>query len=174
MISHLPLVRTTSPSRLAEGAAVPSVWCVACDAWSRLSAAAMMVRQQVFALEQAWPAGELQDAQDAQALHVVLLSRVAEPVACARLAPVAFGCWMISHVAVASAHRGQGAGAVLMQVLLDRAQGMGLQSVSLHAQGHAVGFYTGLGFRAVGEPSPVRGVLHQPMVWSAQVEPMQG
>lgn len=127
----------------------------------------MAVRQQVFAHEQSLPIAELQDEQDAQAFHVVLLGQHTEPVACARLAPVAFGRWMISHVAVVSAYRGKGAATLVMQVLLAHAHSLGLQSVLLHAQGHAVGLYTRLGFCAVGEPSVVRGTLHQPMVWTA-------
>lgn len=127
----------------------------------------MAVRQQVFALEQSLPTAELQDEQDAQAFHVVLAGQHAEPVACARLAPVAFGRWMIGYVAVVSAHRGRGAATLAMQVLLAHAHSLGLQSVLLHAQGHAVGLYTRLGFCAVGESSVVRGVPHQPMVWTA-------
>jgi predicted GNAT family N-acyltransferase len=126
----------------------------------------MAVRQKVFAIEQSLSIEELQDEQDEQAFHVVLLGQHAEPVACARLASVGFGRWLISHVAVVSAHRGSGAATLAMQVLQAHAQCLGLQSVLLHAQGHAVGLYTRQGFRAVGEPSVVRGTPHQPMVWT--------
>lgn len=167
MPNTLPPVSTPVFSSIEGAASRPTCFCVHWGAWTDLAAATMALRQEVFAQEQSLPATELQDEQDAQALHVVLLGQHAELVACARLAPVAFGRWMIGYVAVGSAYRGKGAATLVLQVLLDHAQGLGLQSVLLHAQDHAVRLYTRLGFCAVGEPSEVRGTPHQPMVWTA-------
>jgi GNAT superfamily N-acetyltransferase len=54
-------------------------------------------------------------------------------------------------IAVVPAHRGQGAGAELLEALLSRARADGFRQVSLSAEGGQTAFYEKHGFRAVGD-----------------------
>jgi predicted GNAT family N-acyltransferase len=69
-------------------------------------------------------------------------------------------------MAVIRALRGGGAGAAVLQALLDAARTRGDREVILHAQASAVGFYARRGFRTVGGPFEEAGIAHQAMALS--------
>ncbi|MEY4364236.1 MAG: hypothetical protein RLZZ24_1588, partial [Pseudomonadota bacterium] len=70
------------------------------------------------------------------------------------------GVGQIGRMAVARHHRGHGCGARILQALIEAARHRGDQSVVLHAQRHAEGFYARAGFVPEGEPYDEAGMPH--------------
>ncbi len=120
------------------------------------------IRIEVFVDEQHVPAEEELDDLDAVSVHV--LARVdGEPVGTGRLIPVDDGHGKIGRMAVRSAFRGRGVGAAIMERLMDAARERGMQSLSLSAQLHALGFYERFGFVAHGDVFHEAGIEHREM-----------
>ncbi len=69
----------------------------------------------------------------------------------------------IGRVAVLRSARGRGIGALLMRRAIEYANKIGLDSLSLDAQLHAIGFYEQLGFSAEGPEFLDAGILHRRM-----------
>jgi YbgC/YbaW family acyl-CoA thioester hydrolase len=134
-----------------------------CGGWGELGEMAGAVRQQVFVQEQGIPAELEWDALDAQAEHAVLTNRLGLAVATGRLlwsgmGPLGAGLGLqegegkIGRMAVLHALRGGALGRAVLHGLMARAGQLGLQSVCLHAQLSAEGFYAREGFERWGEP----------------------
>jgi predicted GNAT family N-acyltransferase len=66
-------------------------------------------------------------------------------------------------MAVLGAWRRQGVGSALLRAALDTAREAGLGAVFLHAQVHALAFYAGHGFIAVGPVFDDAGIAHRTM-----------
>ena len=134
--------------------------------WDQLGRQAQPIRQAVFVDEQGIPADLEYDAADASAVHAVAVNRLGRAVATGRLLEHAPGVSKIGRMAVIRALRGGGAGAAVLQALLDAARTRGDREVILHAQASAVGFYARRGFRTVGGPFEEAGIAHQAMALS--------
>lgn len=131
--------------------------------WDALGAEAQAIRRSVFIEEQGIPADlELDDA-DATAVHAVACNRLGRAVATGRLLAHAPGVAKIGRMAVIRPLRGGGAGAAVLQALVDAARARGDREVILHAQASAVGFYLKRGFRPQGDPFEEAGIPHQAM-----------
>jgi len=126
--------------------------------WQAISA----LRRRVFIEEQNVPENEEWDAADATATHVAAIFHNGEKyqlVGCARL--LADG--QIGRMAVQKKWRGRGVGAALLQFTVGVARRMKLETVSLNAQTHAIGFYQRYGFIADGEEFLDAGIPHRKM-----------
>ena len=64
---------------------------------------------------------------------------------------------------VLSEWRGRGVGEALLKALLDQARALGYPSVELHAQVHAISFYTKYGFEAYGDEFVECEIRHRMM-----------
>lgn len=130
--------------------------------WDRVKA----VRFKVFVDEQAVPADEELDANDADARHwlaevdgaVIGTARVVDLIA-ADGTP--YG--KIGRVAVLADHRGTGVGVALMRAILAELAIAGPRAAYLESQTHAIGFYERLGFVAEGEEFLDAGIPHRRM-----------
>ena len=121
------------------------------------------LRRVVFIDEQGVPEACEVDDLDDQALH--LLARWdGKPVGVARLL-VLGDKGKIGRVCVLAAARGTGIGSALIHFAVARFRLMpGVAQVRLGAQVHALGFYAGLGFQAVGAVYDDAGIPHRDMV----------
>jgi predicted GNAT family N-acyltransferase len=137
---------------------------VALGDWQLLSEAARSVRLEVFVQEQQIPLELEQDADDANALHVVVRNRLGLAVATGRLLRTGPKVSKIGRVAVKRSLRGTGVGQVALQALMSAASERGDLEVMLHAQASATRFYLTQGFTPVGEPFKEAGIDHIEMV----------
>jgi predicted GNAT family N-acyltransferase len=120
--------------------------------------AVFALRHEVFVIGQDVPEDLERDELDAVSDHAVALvdDRV---VGTGRLLPTA----TIGRMAVADEVRGQGVGAAVLDVLEERAREKGMGIVELHAQVHAVGFYSRAGYVPFTDVYLEAGIEHQSM-----------
>lgn len=121
------------------------------------------LRRTVFIEEQGVPEADEVDDQDGIAIH--LLARLdGHPVGTARLIVMA-NAGKIGRVCLLPAARGAGHGAALIRAAVAHFRQMpGIKYAKLGAQTHALGFYEGLGFVAVGPVFDDAGIAHREMV----------
>lgn len=124
--------------------------------WQQDVESLKLVRRRVFVEEQSVPEAEEWDAADPTALHVLAVVGGGDPVGTGRLEP----CGKIGRVAVLREWRGAGIGARIVCHLVNQATESGVESVYLHAQTAAAGFYRRLGFRAEGPEFDEVGIPH--------------
>jgi len=117
------------------------------------------VRHEVFVHEQGVPAALERDALDPVCTHVLARDGQGTPIGTGRLAPDG----RIGRMAVLPGWRSQRVGQALLQALVDAAAAAGLDSVHLHAQLPARGFYAREGFLPEGETFVEAGIIHQQM-----------
>lgn len=132
--------------------------------WHELQGLAAPLRTEVFVDEQKVPAALEWDADDATALHAVLVNRMGLPLATARLLQHAPGVARIGRMAVRKQMRGTGLGRRVLDALLDAARARGDTRVVLHAQCSAEAFYRRAGFSAHGAVFEEAGIAHIEMV----------
>ncbi|MCX5201794.1 GNAT family N-acetyltransferase [Streptomyces sp. NBC_00237] len=135
--------------------------------------ACFAVRKEVFVVEQEVPAELEYDAYDRTALHVLAIAGDGTPLGTGRLLHGADAAGRtggagpevgsLGRLAVSSAARGLGVGAALVRGIEGAAREMGLTSVDLHAQTHALGFYERLGYVAYGPVFLDAGIDHRGM-----------
>ncbi len=128
--------------------------------WDSLREHAQALRIEVFVVEQAVPIELEWDEADEVSIHAVAYDNEGQPVATGRLLPDGH----VGRMAVRKSARGQGIGSQVLQALLAEAQRLGYQSLVLHAQTHAVGFYLRHGFSLRGEEFMEAGIPHRQMV----------
>ncbi|WP_395682659.1 GNAT family N-acetyltransferase [Dokdonella sp.] len=125
------------------------------------------VREQVFVVEQQVPREDEIDTLDPLARHVIARDADGNAIGTGRLVPPAANppatAATVGRVAVLAEWRGKGVGEAIMRVLIEQARSLGIASIELHAQVHAIPFYTRLGFEAVGERFLECGIEHQTM-----------
>lgn len=120
------------------------------------------LRRQVFMDEQGVSEEEEIDGLDPVCRHVLAMDN-GSAVAAARV-KTSGDLAKIQRVCVATAYRGQGLGARLIECILDRLRGEdAVSQVRLGAQIHALKFYERFGFRPVGETYLDAGIPHQDM-----------
>jgi ElaA protein len=121
------------------------------------------LRRVVFIEEQGVSEADELDDLDDQAIHLLALIDD-QPIGSARLL-VKDNIGKIGRVCVLKSARGAGVGAALIRAAVDRfRQTPGLTRAKLGAQVHALGFYEGLGFHAVGPIYDDAGIDHRDMV----------
>ncbi|ELY89515.1 N-acetyltransferase GCN5 [Natrialba hulunbeirensis JCM 10989] len=113
------------------------------------------------------------DEPDAAAVHFVAYadsddeaeddSSTATPIGAARLRTVDQATGKVERVAVLESHRGTGVGRALMEALETEAREQSLETLKLHAQTHAAGFYEGLGYETYGDEFEEAGIPHVAM-----------
>ncbi|WP_329036475.1 GNAT family N-acetyltransferase [Streptomyces sp. NBC_00178] len=135
-------------------------------------AACFQVRKEVFVAEQHVPEDIEYDAHDATAVHVLAVAADGSALGTGRLlhGEAAAGrtggdptAGALGRLAVTRAARGLGVGAALVRAIEEEARALGLASVDLHAQTHALGFYERLGYRAYGPEFDDAGMPHRAM-----------
>ena len=124
---------------------------------------AYALRHEVFVVEQGVPADVERDVLDATADHVLARDGAGRAVATGRLVRVDAGTGKIGRMAVARDVRGQGAGAAVLAELERVAAERGLESIVLHAQTSARGFYDRKGYVAEGPLFEEAGLEHVTM-----------
>ncbi len=117
------------------------------------------IREPVFLIEQA-VAPELEwDDLDDVSVHVLARDHEGQPIGTGRLTPQG----NIGRMAVLKPWRGRGVGRALLQALIDKAVATGHRQLELHAQTHAIDFYTRFGFVAFGSEYEEAGIPHRSM-----------
>jgi predicted GNAT family N-acyltransferase len=131
--------------------------CIIRDAdWVADRDALRAVRWKVFVEEQRVPEDEEWDEHDPRCRHVLAAAADGMPVGTGRLLPDGH----IGRMAVLKEWRGGGIGSALMRRLLLLAREARHETVRLHAQTHAIGFYRKHGFVAEGEEFMEAGIPH--------------
>jgi predicted GNAT family N-acyltransferase len=127
--------------------------------WDEARAEARRIRELVFVREQGVPPALEMDDQDAHCDHALAFAADGSAVATGRLLPDGH----IGRMAVLKEWRGRGAGALVLQALVDRARERGHASARLNAQAYATGFYRRYGFEISGPEFIEAGIAHAPM-----------
>lgn len=121
----------------------------------------LAIRRVVFIEEQGVSLADEVDGRDSEAEHLLALLD-GQPVGTARML-VARDTGKIGRVAVLAGARGKGIGAALIRAAVGRLRDRGLKRAKLGAQTHALGFYEGLGFSALGPVYDDAGIPHRDM-----------
>ncbi len=122
----------------------------------------MRVRHQVFVVEQNVPVDLERDDADRSAVHF-LARRDGQVTGAARLV-IQGDSGKVGRMSVLAQFRGLGIGRALMASIEVAACELGLSSLILNAQDHALGFYQTLGYEAAGDELVEAGIVHVPMV----------
>lgn len=124
--------------------------------WSEHRAPLKKVRTLVFVEEQNVPAEMEWEEEDNSAIHFLAFNSEDQAIATARL--LASG--KIGRMAVLKPYRNNQIGTKLLQTCIKTAREMALESVYLHAQSNAVGFYQKFHFTIVGDKFYEAGIPH--------------
>lgn len=127
--------------------------------WAESADELLVVRREVFVVEQGVAEEREVDELDPLSLHVLACDEEGCPVGTARLLP----CGRIGRVAVLSPWRRRGVGGALMQAVMAAAEKRGEKRIHLHAQVHSIPFYESLGFRVCGGEFDEEGIPHREM-----------
>ena len=131
--------------------------------WPLMQASAQAVRTAVFVQEQGIAPEDEWDADDATALHALLLDVNGQALGNARLLQPSANVAKVGRMAVLKQARGNGYGTRLLQALVLEARRRGNKEVRLSAQRTAEDFYAAYGFSIVGEPFDEVGIPHVEM-----------
>lgn len=127
--------------------------------WERDHDLIREIRQVVFVVEQQVDPELEWDGEDQAAIHALAGLSENELVATGRLQKDG----KIGRMAVLSQWRKRGLGAVILRELIGAAHDIGLDSVYLHAQTHAMDFYSRHGFAAEGPEFDEADIPHRLM-----------
>ena len=134
------------------------------DTMSEIYLAALKIRNEVFVKEQGVPyALEVENpVEEAAAVHFVYFDDGGKALATVRLLVNAEDrtLALVQRMAVIKEARGQGIAAQLLTYLTDFAREHGVQTLILHAQLSARGFYDKAGFLSEGEVFEEAGIRH--------------
>ncbi len=119
--------------------------------------AALAVRIPVFVEEQGFV--DEVDEIDGTATHFVLFSDDQRPLATCRVF-AQDGAYVLGRLCVLKEHRGKAYGSDLVAAAERYVQSVGGESLALHSQYHARGFYERLGYVAYGEVEDEQGCPH--------------
>jgi predicted GNAT family N-acyltransferase len=123
--------------------------------------AAYAVRRTVFQLEQRVPPALEFDDDDDRAVHVI--AEADGVVVGTGRVVLNRDSAKIGRMAVLTPWRQRGIGRALLTALLQEAERRGATRAVLHAQVHAIGFYSRAGFIAVGDEFDEAGIPHRKM-----------
>ena len=127
--------------------------------WDSLRDHAQSLRLEVFVVEQGVPIELEWDEADEVSTHAVAYDEAGQVVATGRLLPDGH----IGRMAVRKSARGQGIGSEVLAALLQEAKHRQIHVLVLHAQTHAVDFYTKHGFQIEGDEFLEAGIPHRRM-----------
>lgn len=122
---------------------------------------AFSVRKEVFINEQQVPEEEEIDQYEDEATHFVLYQDN-QPVGAGRFR-VVDGLGKVERICVMKNQRKTGAGKLMMNTIEEYAKELGLSTLKLNAQTHAIPFYSGLGYEVVSEEFLDAGIPHRAM-----------
>ncbi len=120
---------------------------------------AFAVRLRVFVQEQAVPAEEELDEEDATAIHAVAIED-GTVIGTGRLLLREEASAQIGRMAVEEPWRRQGVGGLLLQFLEEEARSAGVRRLMLHAQEYVKNFYAAHGYREHGGIFLEAGIRH--------------
>jgi len=123
---------------------------------------AFRVRHDVFVEEQGVDESQEYDAHDETATHFVAYDGD-DPIGAARLREYEDGVGKVERVAVLESRRGSGVGRAVMATLEQRAVMRGFDTLVLHAQTQAAGFYRTLGYERRGATFEEADIPHVEM-----------
>ncbi|MBE0619284.1 MAG: GNAT family N-acetyltransferase [Burkholderiales bacterium] len=127
--------------------------------WDQARIDAGRIRELVFVREQGVPPDLEMDGQDAHCDHALAYAADGAAAGTGRLLQDGH----IGRMAVLQEWRGKGAGALLLQTLVEQARSRGDTRVRLNAQTSAAGFYQRYGFEVSGPEFMEAGIPHVPM-----------
>jgi predicted GNAT family N-acyltransferase len=127
--------------------------------WSEAKARLVAIREQVFVKEQNVPMELEMDEHDEHCYHLLARDGTGKDVGTARLLPNGH----IGRMAVLAPYRGRGIGSQLLEATVELAKTQGLNTLYLHAQTHAIGFYEKHQFGVVGGEFMEAGIPHVQM-----------
>lgn len=119
---------------------------------------AFFIRKQVFIDEQGISETIERDSYDQSSDHVVIYEN-SQPIGTGRLV-FKYGEYSIGRVAVLKEHRAKNVGALVVNLLKDKAIHHGASEVHVHAQKEVEGFYRKLGYKAYGDIYEEAGIEH--------------
>ena len=128
--------------------------------WRDFQSRVTPLRMKVFVQEQGVLESLEIDEQDPLSLHVAVLNALGNCVATARLLPSIDAYSRIGRMAVERQLRGTGLGSEVLLALIEHARQRGDQSILLHAQLSAKGFYEKVGFKPHGDAFEEAGIAH--------------
>ena len=134
--------------------------------WQASRDALKGVRRTVFIKEQKVPEELEWDDADERAYHVLATAADGRAVGTGRLL---LDCH-IGRMAVLKQWRGRGVGSAILALLIDFARKEGCGEVRLHAQTHALEFYSRFGFAPVGARFDEAGIPHQAMTLTLEAD----
>lgn len=117
------------------------------------------LRKIVFIVEQNVSPEEEFDGLDDTSWHWLVNDKHGRAIGTGRL----LRSGQIGRMAVLEAHRGEGIGAAVLGIVIEKARTLGFDEVFLNAQVHAIGFYEKAGFTETGEGFDEAGIAHQKM-----------
>lgn len=124
--------------------------------------AVLELRRQVFFLEQGIAESLVCDAQDHEALQIIVKSG-STIIGTARIRFPGGNCAKIERMAVSRGWRRRGIGRGIMTFLTDELKRRHIDKVVLHARHDAVYFYKSMGYGISGAPFEEAGIKHLPM-----------
>lgn len=127
--------------------------------WNDLREDAQRLRVEVFVIEQGVPIELEWDEGDEVSIHAVAYDESGQAVATGRLLPDGH----IGRMAVRKSARGKGIGSEVLAALLKEAKREQFNELLLHAQTHALAFYTKHGFQIEGDEFLEAGIPHYRM-----------
>ena len=129
--------------------------------WSKRRDVLQLVRYIVFVEEQQVPVELEWDGMDESSVHFLATEDSGLPIGTARLLPSG----QIGRMAVLTSFRRRGIGSQLLRTVTDFALQADYKAVFLHAQTHAIDFYSQHGFVVQGEEFMDAGIPHKEMVF---------
>ena len=138
--------------------------------WSAHRGQLHAIRRAVFIEEQNVPEELEWDDSDRQCFHVLAFAADGSAIGTGRLALDG----RIGRMAVLKDWRGRGVGSAILKYLLVLAQKEGHLAVRLHAQTHAVPFYTKHGFAVSGPEFLEANIPHHAMTIELEAVPGRG
>ncbi|WP_034680864.1 GNAT family N-acetyltransferase [Caldalkalibacillus mannanilyticus] len=121
---------------------------------------AFTIRKKVFVQEQEVPEEMEIDEFEDQSEHVIVYNREHHPVGAGRLRIINDIEAKVERICVDSQLRGQHLGELIMEHIEKIAKSKGIQTLLLHAQDHAEGFYSRLGYSTISDPFDEAGIMH--------------
>ncbi len=113
---------------------------------------AIQVRIEIFVKEQNVPFEEEIDDRDQDSTHFLLQDTLGKPYGTARLVPGNNSTCYLGRLAVCKEVRKKGFGKMLVEAVEDEAKKLGYNSILIHGQTYAQGFYESMGFIDINEP----------------------
>lgn len=123
---------------------------------------AFEIRTNVFVKEQGVPLHLEMDEYDDSSVHFVGY-HLEQPIAAGRIREIEQGIGKVERVCVLDEFRGQHVGVLIMEEMESHAKKLGLFTLKLHAQVHAIPFYEKLGYQVTSPEFLDADIPHRAM-----------